>query len=240
MEIWPLSLLSKQRLVAAADAARDARDWKSAAKFYRRALNRDRRWGPIWVQYGHMLKEAGNLPGADAAYQRAVAIAPNADIHLQIGHLRKLQGDGEAALSSYERALEMDPLLRDAAEEIERLRHSRSDNAATSHRPDFPSHGGSHMEEMERRIGALGGQMSLFLEHVATTKALAFELAAITVRLDRIEADPRSKLENSGVVGDLSKRVEDLARRLDAIAPRLLPRPYRARAEGDDDGAPRA
>src|SRR4051812_37293693 len=55
-------------LLSAADAARDARRWSDAAKGYRAVLECDPKSAPIWVQYGHMLKEAGQRDQARVAY----------------------------------------------------------------------------------------------------------------------------------------------------------------------------
>jgi cytochrome c-type biogenesis protein CcmH/NrfG len=61
---------------ALGDAARDGRDWAGAAAHYRAHLDRHAGDGGIWVQLGHALKEAGDLPGAEAAYRHAAALRP--------------------------------------------------------------------------------------------------------------------------------------------------------------------
>ena len=48
-------------LISRADRARDQRDWVSAARYYRRALDQEPINPPIWVQYGHALKESGSV-----------------------------------------------------------------------------------------------------------------------------------------------------------------------------------
>ena len=77
---------------------------------------------PIWVQRGHMLKEAGKRDDARDAYKKALEIEPeNADTHLQLGHLFKLMEDRPSAVEMYRSALEIDPALTDAAAELKRL-----------------------------------------------------------------------------------------------------------------------
>ena len=45
--------------ITLADRARDAGQWNLAARYYRQALDRNPRNPPIWVQYGHALKNPG-------------------------------------------------------------------------------------------------------------------------------------------------------------------------------------
>ena len=53
------------------DQARDARLWERAARFYLDSLSADPEDIEIWVQLGHVLKEAGKLSEAEKAYRRA-------------------------------------------------------------------------------------------------------------------------------------------------------------------------
>ncbi|MDT6962828.1 glycosyltransferase [Cupriavidus sp. SZY C1] len=109
-------------LVATADAARDARDWGTAAAHYRQALDARPELAPIWVQYGHALKESGNLVEARAAYRRALGLAPDvADTHLQMGHAAKLAGELEEAAACYAQALTLAPGHDDALRELHAL-----------------------------------------------------------------------------------------------------------------------
>jgi tetratricopeptide (TPR) repeat protein len=57
------------KLLSRADRARDSRDWLSAARYYREALDLQPDNPPVWVQYGHALKESGNLVEAENAYR---------------------------------------------------------------------------------------------------------------------------------------------------------------------------
>jgi tetratricopeptide (TPR) repeat protein len=103
-------------LVRLANAARDARRWERAVQLYRKALDFAPQDARIWVQYGHALKEAGDLKDpvllgkSELAYRRAITIAPTmGDTHLQLGHVLKLQGRMEVAVSAYCLAAVLDP-----------------------------------------------------------------------------------------------------------------------------------
>lgn len=109
-------------LVDRADAARDRRDWPAAAGLYAAALAIDDRRADLWVQYGHALKEGGDLARALEAYQTALAHDPDvADTHLQLGHALKMSGDRQAAGAAYARAAMLDPTGTDPATELRDL-----------------------------------------------------------------------------------------------------------------------
>jgi lipopolysaccharide biosynthesis protein len=104
--------------ITLADRARDAGQWELAAGFYRKALDRYPRNSGIWVQYGHALKESGELRDpdklaqAELAYRRALSLDPGvADSHLHLGHVLKLQGKTNEAKASYLRAFALDPSM---------------------------------------------------------------------------------------------------------------------------------
>ena len=52
-----------------ADAARDDRNWAKAAELYKEYLASAPDHDAIWVQFGHMLKESGNLSGGRGGLQ---------------------------------------------------------------------------------------------------------------------------------------------------------------------------
>jgi tetratricopeptide (TPR) repeat protein len=111
----------KEGLITRADRARKARQWLLAARLYRKALDRNPDNPPIWVQYGHALKESG-MAEAEHAYRAALYYASGvADTHLQLGHVLKLQGKTEEAEAAYLRALALDASLVAAAHELANL-----------------------------------------------------------------------------------------------------------------------
>ena len=66
-----MPLLGRGRSIASAviraDRARETGDWAVAARLYRTALDRYPRNAPIWVQYGHALKESGEPAEAETS-----------------------------------------------------------------------------------------------------------------------------------------------------------------------------
>jgi tetratricopeptide (TPR) repeat protein len=108
--------------ISRADRARDSRNWGSAAQYYHKALDQKADNPPIWVQYGHALKESGHLTEAEAAYRKSLEFdAEVADTHLQLGHVLKIQGRKIEARAAYLRALVLDPELEHATLELKRL-----------------------------------------------------------------------------------------------------------------------
>jgi ADP-heptose:LPS heptosyltransferase/GT2 family glycosyltransferase/tetratricopeptide (TPR) repeat protein/SAM-dependent methyltransferase len=106
-------------IITLADRARDQRKWELAAGLYRDALRRNPDNPPIWVQYGHALKESGQLLPAEAAYRRALEGAPGAsETHVQLGHVLKLQNRREEARAAYLHALVLAPDCNDAHQEL--------------------------------------------------------------------------------------------------------------------------
>jgi tetratricopeptide (TPR) repeat protein len=117
----------KSSLITLADRARDAGQWEVAARHYRAALDRNPRNSPIWVQYGHALKETGHVVEAEEAYRKAIEIDPNsADSRLQLGHVLKMLGKRSEAAAAYQRAVDLDPALQAASFELTALGWSAS------------------------------------------------------------------------------------------------------------------
>jgi tetratricopeptide (TPR) repeat protein len=110
---WP-SLASKSRhrtaLRAAhhfrlADAARDNRKWTLAASHYEMGLAHCEDRSEYWVQFGHALKESGQLSRAENAYMRAAKLRPDdADVDVQLGHLYQKMTKQRHAQEAYQRA----------------------------------------------------------------------------------------------------------------------------------------
>jgi tetratricopeptide (TPR) repeat protein len=111
-----LGLMFRERsAIRLANRARDAGEWGLAVRLYRKALDRNSRNPPIWVQYGHALKESGErcdpdkLAQAETAYRTALLLNPGiADTYLQLGHVLKLQSKTEEAQACYLHALALD------------------------------------------------------------------------------------------------------------------------------------
>jgi GT2 family glycosyltransferase len=115
----------KPNVITLADRARDAGEWELAAQLYREILDRNPGNPPIWVQYGHALKESGRLRDprklvqAERAYRRSLSLGPGvADTYLQLGHVLKLQGKSEEAQAAYLRAFALDPEMPYTLQEL--------------------------------------------------------------------------------------------------------------------------
>src|SRR2546422_349451 len=62
--------------------------WREREAAYRAELSLDPSLKHIWVQYGHTLKEQGQLDAAEQAYRRSLALDETlADTNLQLGHV---------------------------------------------------------------------------------------------------------------------------------------------------------
>lgn len=102
-------------LLAEARKAKSARDWSSARDAYAAYVAVRPHKASAWKQYGHMLKENGELEEAKAAYFRSLALAPaDVDTCLHLGHLLKNTGDRDLAAEIFGAALAMDPTFRPA------------------------------------------------------------------------------------------------------------------------------
>jgi glycosyltransferase involved in cell wall biosynthesis len=96
--------------------------WQEREAAHRAALTFDPSLTDIWVQYGHALKEQGQLDAAEEAYRRSLALdAALADTHLQLGHALKLQRRTGDAADAYLTAHRLDPDLPDPAIELRAL-----------------------------------------------------------------------------------------------------------------------
>ena len=93
----------------AGDAARDRRDWATAADEYGRHVAIHRDDFAIWVQLGHAHKEMRDLGVAERAYREAERLVPDdPDLLLNLGHLLKKQGKRALALDRYRASFAID------------------------------------------------------------------------------------------------------------------------------------
>jgi tetratricopeptide (TPR) repeat protein len=192
---------------------------------------------PIWVQYGHMLKESGDKDAASQAYDRALALEPRAaDTHLQVGHLRKLQNDLDAAVESYARAHELDPDMADAVRELQALGRADLVNSSGGSRSKVlprprldqgPATVMARDEVFEAKVEALSSQLPKFLYYFSTIKALAFQVAdvrsanarhaaeieSLREMIESLRFDPASRDDAASSVPRVNnKRVESVVR----------------------------
>ena len=105
------------------DEARDRSDWENAGQYYEAFLRLAPGRGDIWVQFGHSLRELGNLSAAERAYRTAVEInAGDADAQFQLGHALKMQQRMAEAKEAFARASALDAGLN-AQQELDQLNY---------------------------------------------------------------------------------------------------------------------
>lgn len=104
------------QILAEARRAQASGQWRQAADLYRRhAALRPRRAGSR-LQLGNMLKEAGDIDGAMAAYRESLALRRSPEVLLQLGRLALNSGRLDEAAAFFSEILDGDP-GRDEARE---------------------------------------------------------------------------------------------------------------------------
>ena len=80
----------------------------------------------VWAQYGHVLREAGDAAGAEAAYRRAIALDPQiGEWRLFLGQALARQGRPAEARDAYRQFERLDPDgLQRKRDELVALGHS--------------------------------------------------------------------------------------------------------------------
>lgn len=177
-----------------ADGLRDRRLWREAVVAYAEVLRLAPRRSDIWIQYGHALKESGDVAKAKDAYEQALALdATPADSWLQLGHALKLLGDNEQAISAYSAALERQPTLMAAVNEIVGL--SDSSRARL-----FPGHGFDALQDTLRALAgvreALAG-IERFLPPISSLNAFTPDQFSQFRRFFRLPPPPETGISGS-------------------------------------------
>lgn len=95
------------------------RNWSAAASHYAEALKLDDTRAPLWVQFAHMNKEAGETEKAVQAYRLAIKLEPDdADAYLHLGHLLKNLGRFCEAGEAFAGCLRADCEIHDAYDQL--------------------------------------------------------------------------------------------------------------------------
>ena len=147
-----------RELIASARIAAAERRFVDAAFFYEEAL-RLRPGRSAWqIQAGHMRKEAGDYPTAEAHYLAALARRPrDADLAFQLGHFYKLRTDLTRAEAEYRRAASLKPGWSAPVQELLALQRAGWRGAAA-----LPS---DHDQPSESRLhGAIESETRLAME----------------------------------------------------------------------------
>lgn len=114
--------------VRVGDAARARQDWSAAAQAYAAALSREPDLHHLWVQLGHMEKEAGRPGPAETAYREAARLLPDdPEPFLHLGHMAKARSEPVDAARHFVTALQRDRANIEAIAELVRLLPDRDE-----------------------------------------------------------------------------------------------------------------
>lgn len=110
LAFWPMPRGRANRCIDAGDACRDAGRWREAAAHYRRAVEIQPKRRPIWIQLGHMEKEAGRPEAALEAYRRASQLpGTDGEAFYHHGLLARALGKFLLAKASFAQAFRENP-----------------------------------------------------------------------------------------------------------------------------------
>jgi hypothetical protein len=180
-----LKINQAQKLRDQGDLARDRREWREAAQVYRQYLELDPDQGDIWVQFGHAVKEQGNLEEAEAAYRRAASLAPmDADSRLHLGHVLKRLGRPRQAAVVFGEVMRLAPTL-DVIEELKTLGYGAQVQTLLEAVPGSATVSGKYLELKD---------FFQYLSHHATVTGITrVVLAVVSYLLEELdEADAGS------------------------------------------------
>jgi tetratricopeptide (TPR) repeat protein len=126
-----LRFVFKNKSIMLADRASAAGEWAVAAYYYRIAIERNPNRPEIWIQYGHVLKEADRLSSAEHAYRQAIAGAPTlAEPYQYLGDVLSAQRRRDDAVTAYLQARSLDPTSSGALFGLRKLGWSKKDLVA--------------------------------------------------------------------------------------------------------------
>jgi len=114
-----LTLIDQQaatayQLAAFGNFVNDAGMPAEAEVYYNIALSLEQEDPTLWINYGTLLRQLGDLNKASSAYRQALTLNPNnALAHYNIGSVFDAQGKYTDALDAYSVALMLDPSLGD-------------------------------------------------------------------------------------------------------------------------------
>lgn len=108
--------------VTAGNIARSQQNWSSAARSYQQAVTREPHLQHLWVQLGHMEKEAGQIDQAITAYEYAAHLqSDDPEPLLHLGHIAKAWRQPVEAARYFVTALQRDRNNLEAVSELARL-----------------------------------------------------------------------------------------------------------------------
>lgn len=114
-----LARADRQALLAAANAARKAGDWKTAAAHLGAVVLARPDDHFLRMKHGRALSQSGNLQAAAAAFRQAIILKPErAEGHLELGRTLRLLGQRDEALRSLSQAVSLSQAYVDARREL--------------------------------------------------------------------------------------------------------------------------
>ncbi len=107
---------SPQQLAAFGNFVSDGGLPYEAIEYYRAALEAEKKDSLLWMNYGTLLRQVGDLGGAMSAYGRSLELSPNnALAHYNVGTVLDAQGNYDEAVEAFTVALRIDPSLGEPA-----------------------------------------------------------------------------------------------------------------------------
>lgn len=193
-----------RKLWVAADRLRDIGDWPGAANLYKSAIEAGCEISAMYVQYGHALKESGDINLAEAAYRRAVRLDPrSADAQLQLGHALKIQGRTNEAELAYLQGHFIDPLEESGLAELTAIGWTPSTIAMVTQSRS------SATTELALHVAFV--RLSAALETFAQTTAEKLDVVSAMLReMSWSIADQRATLATKGGASNMSSIVTEL------------------------------
>jgi hypothetical protein len=96
------SMFDVNAVLAAADAARDRKDWSNTARHYRRFQRFRGGEAEIYIQFSNSIKEEHRIDKNLSSYRTELGLGlKNSEIHLQLGRLCKVMSERKDASDSY-------------------------------------------------------------------------------------------------------------------------------------------
>jgi tetratricopeptide (TPR) repeat protein len=182
---------------AAADRARDAGQWREAARLYSAYLEAHPADFGLWIQCGHAEKESGRLDRALSCYSMAMSLNErDADLHLQLGHLHKLMGRLDAAAQAYRQSVAIAGDGSPAARELGELSpYAREEpqvvaGGAGDVGEEASDHAGEYVDIPAETLSDRAGLLDLLdLERTQGNASRAAAICRAIVRLSPLEAE---------------------------------------------------
>jgi len=164
--------------------------WSNASAAYARLTASGNANACDWVQYGHSLKEAGELAGAEGAYRFASATYPNeVDPYRQLGLLLRRIGRHHEAEEALGRAHDLDPSQPDLSASDRHSAPSEEPLAPTAAQPSA-AQVEAVIQQVRQELQLSAGQVEAVIQQVRQEQQQQIDL--ITQRQQALVAERTS------------------------------------------------